>query len=67
MTLPFFSVVQIEFRHEVYISTFLLIKRSSNIPHDQAANRMIKKLQMLPSENDDGNQNIDEDDLAQVG
>ena len=27
---------------------------------------MIKKLQMLPSDNEDGNQNIDEDDLAQV-
>ena len=32
----------------------------------QAAQKMIKRLQQLPHENDDKNQNIDDDDLAQV-
>ncbi|XP_023338419.1 RISC-loading complex subunit TARBP2 [Eurytemora carolleeae] len=40
--------------------------KSKKLAKRQAANRMIKKLQMLPSDNEDGNQNIDEDDLAQV-
>jgi hypothetical protein len=32
----------------------------------QAAQKMIKRLQQLPHENEDKNQNIDDDDLAQV-
>jgi hypothetical protein len=32
----------------------------------QAAHKMIKRLQQLPHENEDKNQNIDDDDLAQV-
>jgi hypothetical protein len=32
----------------------------------QAAHKMIKRLQQLPHDNEDKNQNIDDDDLAQV-
>jgi len=39
--------------------------KSKKLAKRQAANKMIRRLQLVPSENDDANQNIDEDDLAQ--
>lgn len=39
--------------------------KSKKLAKRQAAHKMIKRLQLLPHENEDKNQNIDEDDLAQ--
>jgi len=39
--------------------------KSKKIAKRLAANKMIKRLRLIPNEEDDGNQNIDEDDLAQ--